>query len=194
MSASPTSTYEPTDLRTPAPDRIPDADPGQGPGDEPVKDLERLVPQLPESVTVAGVLCSVNRVRTRELMLLARVLTRGIGENMKMVEFDGDAGDVEAQILGLLVIAIPEAGDEILDLLRAIVRPAETLSDDDPRAAAFHAAMRNPEVDTMLDTLGVLVRQERETFPLLVGKFRVLFDAAAALWRKKEQDDTAGAR
>lgn len=202
MSASLDSGYQPTDLRPEYeavhhdPEPIPeDSTPGDRGhvGNEPAEDLEKLVPQLPESVTVAGVLCKVNRVRTRELMLLARILTRGIGENMAMVDFKGDPDEVEAQVLGLLVVAIPEAGDEVLDLLRVIVQPAEKIVDEQQRNA-FAREMGNPDVDTMLDALGVMVRQERETFPLLVGKFRVLFDAGAALWRKKEQDAPAGGR
>jgi hypothetical protein len=190
MSASPETAYQPTDLRS-----LPDSghirtQPDSG--DDPVKDLESLIPQLPEKVTVAGVPCVVNRVRTRELMLLARVLTRGIGENLNMVDFDGD--DAESQIMGLLVVAIPEAGEEVLDLVRALVRPAEKLPDKDPRAGAFHEEMRNPDVDTTLDVLAVLVRQEKETFPLLLGKFRVLFDAASAVWRKERKNEPAAGR
>jgi hypothetical protein len=181
MSASLEQSYQPTDLREqPSAPLVPDT------GDDAAHDLETLIPALPSEVTVAGVLCTVNRVRTRELMLLARVLTRGIGENMKMVDFEDDAA--ESQILGLLVVAIPEAGDEVLDLIQALVKPAEKLPDSDPRARAFREEMANPDVATTLDVLGVLVRQEKDTFPLLLGKFRVLFDAASALWRKKEKD------
>lgn len=180
MSASLETPYQPTDLR--------DSQPVESPGD-PAADLQSLIPQLPGTVTVAGVECTVNRVRTRELMLLARVLTRGIGENLQMVDFESD--DAEAQIMGLLVVAIPEAGEEVVDLIRVLVRPLEKLPDQDPRAAGFHEEMQNPDVDTTLDTLAVLVRQEMETFPLLLGKFRVLFDMASAVWRKNQKDDAA---
>jgi hypothetical protein len=185
-------TYRPTDLREPQHAVADGPAPEQPEQPDQAKDLESLLPQLPDRVEVAGVPCVVNRIRTRELMLLARVLTRGVGSNLQMVDFDSD--DVESQIMGLLIVAIPEAGDEILDLIRALVRPEEKLSDKDPRSATFRAAMANPEMDTTLDVLAVLVRQEKETFPLLVGKVKVLFAAASALWRKQETESAvAGA-
>jgi hypothetical protein len=148
------------------------------------KDLADLVPALPDNVTVAGVLCRVNRVKMRELMLLARVVTRGIGENISMVDFSGD--DVDSQIMGLLVVAIPEAGDEVLDLLRVLISPVEPIEDDDVRKA-FAAEMANPDGMVALEALAVMVKQEAETFGLLAGKFRVLLTAATALWRRQQR-------
>jgi hypothetical protein len=186
------TTYHPTDLRVPQHAAADGPAPDQAEQPDQAEDLESLLPQLPDRVEVAGVPCVVNRIRTRELMLLARVLTRGVGANLRMVDFDSD--DVDSQIMGLLIVAIPEAGDEILDLIRALVRPEEKLPDKDPRAATFHAEMANPDMDTTLDVLAVLVRQEKETFPLLVGKVKVLFAAASAVWRKQETESAvAGA-
>lgn len=188
LETNPTG-YHPTDIRTPQ-HAAADGPPLEQPQEpDQAKDLESLIPQLPESVTVAGVPCVVNRVRTRELMLLARVLTRGIGANMDMVDFDAENAD--SQMMGLLIVAIPEAGEEVVDLIRALVRPAEKLTDDALRKA-FQAEMANPDVDTTMDVLGVLVRQEKETFPLLVGKARTLFAAASGLWRKREAAPAVG--
>lgn len=176
--------YQPTDLRdvdAPAVDApaLPAAD---DPSD-PEKDLASLIPQLPDTVTVAGVECRVNRVRMRELMLLARVVTRGIGENIGMVEFGGD--DVDSQIMGLLVVAIPEAWEEMLDLLRVLISPVEPIQDDDVRKA-FAAEMANPDAGVALDAMAVMVKQEVDTFAMLAGKFRVLLSAATAVWRRQQ--------
>lgn len=145
-------------------------------------DLAALVPDPPGEMVVAGVPCVVNRVKTRELMLLARVVTRGIGENIQMVDMDNP--ESPEQILGLLVVALPEAGDEVLDLLRVLIQPAERITEEGTRRA-FAAEMANPDVTTTLDALAIMVEQEKETFPLLVGKFRMLFRAASALWKRE---------
>lgn len=183
--------YQPTVI-PPATSQTPPAVPDTPPADQPdtsadkQADLEALIPEPPGELVVAGVPCVVNRVRTRELMLLARVLTRGIGENMSMVDMEGP--DADTQMLGLLIVAIPESGDEVLDLLRVLIQPREPITEKGTRTR-FAEEMANPDPDTTLDALAIMVRQEKETFPLLVGKFRMLFRAASALWAKQEQQE-----
>lgn len=151
-------------------------------------DLQSLIPEPPGELVVAGVPCVVNRVKTRELMLLARVVTRGIGDNMDMIDLERFEEQGEQQLLGLLVVAIPEAGDEMLDLLRVLIQPQEPITEQGTRNV-FAAAMANPDVDLTLDALAIMVHQERETFPLLVGKFQMLFRAASTLWAKREAQE-----
>lgn len=172
MSASLDSGYQPTDLRDTAADKQ--------------RDFESLQPPTPEQITVAGVPCVVNRVRLRELMLLARVVTRGVGENMTMVNWDSP--DVDQQLQGLLIVAIPESGEEMLDLIRVLIQPAEKITDDEVRKA-FAAEMANPDVPVTLDALTVMLRQEKDTIPMLVGKFRVLLKAAMVLWRREQAQE-----
>lgn len=150
------------------------------------RDFESLLPAVPEQITVAGVPCVVNRVKLRELMLLARVVTRGIGENMTMVDVEAD--DVDQQLMGLLVVAIPESGDEMLDLIRVLIRPAEKIADEEQRNA-FAAEMVNPDVALTLDALAIMLRQEKDTIPMLVGKFRDLFRGAMALWKREQAQE-----
>lgn len=196
MSAS--TGYQPTVIPS-TPPAEPDTPPADLPGEQPPQqleapapdtgpdktaDLQSVIPEPPGELVVAGVPCTVNRVRTRELMLLARVVTRGIGENMSMVDLEKfDEGGAE-QLLGLLVVALPEAGDEVLDLLRVLIQPREPITENGVRKG-FAAEMENPDVSLTLDALAIMVSQERETFPLLVGKFRMLFRAASVLWTRQ---------
>lgn len=137
-------------------------------------------------VTIAGVPCMVRRVRTRELMLLVRVLTAGFGPGLSAIDFKGSESDWGPQLAGLMVMAIPEAHDEFLDLLRALVEPENTL--DDEARTAFDAEIRNPDIDTSMDVIATIAAQERDTFPALLGKAKLLVGQVTALYRTGKKD------
>lgn len=144
-------------------------------------------------VTVAGVECRVKRIKLRELMLLARVLTAGVGTNLADIKLNEDGA--EEQLIALLVMAIPEAGVEVCDLLRAVVEPQfeppadEKAEKEQQRArAAVNAEMRNPDPEVALDILGIVASQEKDSIPLLLGKARTVFGQVTALYRTGKKD------
>lgn len=146
----------------------------------PAGDLEQLVEKPPGHIVVAGVDCVVNRVKTRELTLLARVVTRGMGKSLEEIDLDELGTE---QIAALLVMSIPESGEAITDLIAALIEPEEKVTDDGVRKV-FQKELSNPDIDVTLEVLQIVIEQEREVFPMLLGKFRVLFKVAAALFRK----------
>lgn len=156
--------------------------------DKPENDLDVIVP-IEQTIVVADVKCRVRRVRTRELMLTARVLTAGLGTGIREMEFEEEGWEQDA--VAALVMAIPEAHEEFLELLRVLVEPLEKISDDKVRAR-FDEEMRNPDVDTSMDVINALVHQEAETFQQLLGKAKTIFKAAQALFRKKSTKKTTG--
>lgn len=144
----------------------------------------RVINPVEQTVTVAGISCRVRRIRMRELLLAARVLTSGVGPNLQTIDWDDD--NVDQYVLGLLLMAIPEAYQEVLDLLRALVEPAEGLTD--AQRNAFQQEMRNPDTGLGMDVIGIMLAQERETWPVLMGKARQVVGMVSALYRTGKKD------
>lgn len=132
-----------------------------------VPDLEVILPEHGE-VQVGEYKVRVRRIKSREFFALMRIITKGLGEGLASFRFSFDAEDPEqmqADMLAVLAIAIPEAIEEVAQFLKAItepVNPSET--------AAVAAALENPEVEVTMDILGVMLEQERDDIGPLLGK------------------------
>jgi hypothetical protein len=128
-------------------------------------------------ITVGGVECRVRRVRTRELMLFVRVVTSGGAYGLQKVDFK-DKGQIGA----LILMAIPEAHEEFLELLRALVVPTDSgFGPTHEGYVQFTEAMENPPVDTTFEVAEVLVEQESGTFVALWGKVQNLLGMTKVL-------------
>jgi hypothetical protein len=149
-------------------------------------DLAVILPDLHE-LAIAEVPARVKRIRTREVMLLARVLTAGLGASLTRIDIDEDGFD--QQLMGLLLMAVPEAHEELIALIKAIVEPIDPFGQDDKaREQAFRAELDNPGIDVTLDVIGAVLAQERDTIPMLLGKARLLVGQVQALYRTGHKD------
>jgi hypothetical protein len=132
---------------------------------EPPSDLDLILPDT-AVIAVGSVKCRVKRIRTRELLMLARILTNGAGRSLQHIDFGGD--DASDQILAALIMAVPEAPDEVIDLIKVLLHPADPVSKE--TMAALQADLDNPDPDVILDVIEVIADQEKDTISLLVGK------------------------
>jgi hypothetical protein len=83
---------------------------------------------------------------------------------------------------------VPEAGDELVDLFRALIEPADKLTDAQTRE--LQRELANPDPTEALGVVEILARQEKDTFPLLMGKARQVFGAVSALYRTGQKADS----
>lgn len=143
--------------------------------EDPAGGLDTIAP-TEAPVTVGDIPCRVKRLRMRELMKLVRVLTTGLGDGLARLDFNAEAEEFGQQLFGMAIVGIPEAEDEFVELVQALVEPV------DPRhSGRVREALDNPEADIVIDVLGVVIEQERESFGLLLGKLRTLVGAASTL-------------
>jgi hypothetical protein len=133
----------------------------------------------PALIDIAGMPVRIRRLQTRELLLAIRVLTVGMGAGIASVDLSADKEELTQTVLALLITAIPDAPDELLDLLAALVEPRNK-SDKQ----ALGELMGNPPIDVTMDILGAVVAQEKDDLAALVGKARQLFGFAQVLTRK----------
>jgi hypothetical protein len=131
-------------------------------------EFDSILPQGGRVEIAPGLLAEVRRLKSREFLLLMRVITRGLGGGISQVRLTGsDPEEMQQELLTLLMLAVPEAIEEFGDFLLAIVEPVTEAE----RAKVKQAAM-NPDPDKLLDVLGVLVEQEKDDLSALVGKAR----------------------
>lgn len=133
-------------------------------------DLDTLLSE-PETVElVSGTKVKVQRLKTRQLLRLLRVLTRGAGPSLSQIRFDADdQSAMSAQIMGLVLMSIPEAEDETVDFVLSMVTPhgfveaPKTAKEREANEKLFHdlaVEMDNPEIDDLIGILEVVIKAE----------------------------------
>lgn len=148
-------------------------------------DLEVILPPEGE-LTIDGIDCYVKRLKTREFFQLMGIVTVGLGGNLSALNFDAEnQEEYAAGLLGALLVALPQAVDPFLRLVRDIVKPQ-----DDRKADELRDALENPELDDLLGIADVVVFQEQGTLWELVGKVK----AYAARWKTTTSLGTARGR
>ncbi len=129
-------------------------------------DLQPIIGESTD-LKIDGMSARVGRLRAREVIRLVGIITRGLGDNIRYLRFDTE--NVQATLTAAFVMAVPNALDETLAFVASIVHPV--VPDD---AARLRAALENPDLETVLDILGVVALQESDEMKALVGKARAL--------------------
>ena len=145
--------------------------------EEPEKkpDLEVILPE-PGKVTIDGVECTVRHLKAREFFMLMRVLTQGVGPNLMQIRFQGKTDeDMAGMVTGILLMAIPEALDDFMDLVQHLVEPVDVAN-----RSKVKAALENPEIEELLPIVDALILNEKDNFAALLGKGR----AYLARWQE----------
>jgi hypothetical protein len=131
-------------------------------------EFEAILPEGGRVEIEPGLYAEVSRLKTREFLLLMRVITRGLGESFATLRFStNDPDEMQQELLAMLMLAIPNAIEEFGAFLLAIVKPVS----ESERPNVVLAA-QNPDPDVLVDILGTLVEQEAADLQALVGKAR----------------------
>lgn len=154
---------------------------GQGRPDTAAPDLDAIAPD-PQHLTVEGVAARVRPLRTRELMMLLGIVTKGAGTDAVAAlagQADRDDDTFGGLLMGALVSGMAGAADEVIALVRALVEPIHSHD-----KGALDEAMRNPDPGVVLDVVGAVAVAERDNLNALVGKARQLATMLAAVYAK----------
>lgn len=153
-------------------------------------ELDRLDPVPVEVKLSSGFPVEVVRLRTRQLFRLMRILTKGAGPAMAQLNFGSDQEQFGGQLLGLILMAIPDAEAETIGFLQSmcrpsglIERPAAALSKADAKHneelfARFSEELFNPELEDTLSLLEVIVANEAPDLQALGKKLQHLWAVA----------------
>lgn len=152
------------------------------PDEERVPDADAILPP-PARLEIDGIPVEIRRLKARELLALMQVVTFGLGPEVANMRFDAGATqeEVAGKILGMLIAAVPNAGDYFLSFVRLITDPADG---DDKTRAALQRSLENPEIEVVLDVLETMVLQEQEDLESLVGRVKAMFRRIQAAYGK----------
>jgi hypothetical protein len=138
----------------------------------------------PTSLTLSnGISVSVNRLKTRETLKLLKILTRGAGYALSSIDLKNSAEDFSETLVMAAVFAIPEAENETIDFLRAMVIPeglnltAKTKAaraENEELIEALDDYLSNPELDDLLDIISEIIKQEAPHLQELGKKMALL--------------------
>jgi hypothetical protein len=133
-------------------------------------DVEALAPS-PDFVTLeSGLVVRVERLRTRGMFKLLKVVTRGGGPILMQMPLDFN--DTEAfvqQFLAIVIMAVPEAEDEAIEFIKSMVVPVDYI--DAPRTKAdkqkneelltqLATELSDPEISDTFDIITKIVQNE----------------------------------
>lgn len=128
--------------------------------------------------------CRVKRLKTREILILLRVLTTAFGTGaigqLKLNQESPEA--MAADAAALMMVALPEAGTEFIHFVSHVVEPL-----DNENAAAVQKEMVNPDADVILDAFEVIATQEKDNLFELMGKVKSLWTRLSDLYAVQQK-------
>lgn len=89
-------------------------------------DIDTIASEATPLTLESGFEIKIERLKTRALMSLLKILTRGASEVLATLRFDADTPQEEfaGQLIGATILAIPEAEDETVEFIQRMVTPA----------------------------------------------------------------------
>lgn len=146
------------------------------PEDDPVDEAAEILQTPVGSIEIAGVQCRINRMKTREVFSLLRILTLG-GRSVEMIATAFEADKTEAQmaqqLAANLIVTLPNAEEDFVDLIRKMVgKPDGT---DAVEWVTVQRELANPDLDTSMAIIQAIVEQE-------AGELVRLGKAARSWW------------
>lgn len=205
----PTTAIEPVSLGKPPDQEAPDVTVEEDP--EVPESVEEATPSEldafdppPQTVTLStGAVVRILDLKTRQFFRLLRIVTRGAGGFLMQSELSlNDTVDgFVAKLMGVLIVAVPEAEDETLAFLSSMIEPDGLIerADLDKRSQAAAAernaelwaqvneALANPELEDTLDLLDAIFRREAKDIMNLGKRLQRMFALAQRTGQLKSE-------
>lgn len=152
-------------------------------------DIDTLTSEPTPVTLVSGTQVNVERLKTRALMSLLKILTRGAAEALPNLSFsDGVTGtEFAGQLLGAVILAIPEAEDETIEFVNRMVTPVgvvqgNRLSKADAEANValqmqVNEELYDPEIEDLITIVTRIVEVESPHILALGKRLGVLLQA-----------------
>lgn len=153
----------------------------------------------PQILTLeSGLPINVLRIRTRATMSLLKILTRGAGEALATIRFGEGTSQEEftGQLLGAVILSIPEAEDETIEFLRRVVEPANlrtgsrlTAGDrewNSDQEALLAAELEDPSLDDLVTIVSEIVKVEGPHIMALGKRLAAILPTALKVEEQKK--------
>lgn len=157
------------------------------------KDIEILAGEPDEDgyfTLSSGSRVRLNPMKTREIFKLVKIFTVGAGALIAEATFSMDDDESFAgEMIGLLLNAVPEAEDETLEFIRAMVSPEglidrpktrEQRAYNDSLINDLYDELENPEPEDTLAILTQIIRSEAGNLLALGKRVAAMFSVSMA--------------
>jgi hypothetical protein len=159
----------------------------------PQTELDRMDPDAGEVIALStGREVQVVRLQTRQLFRLLKVLTHGGAEALiRTLDFSKPTEVFTQQLLMMVLFSIPDAENEAISFIQAMVRPKgiappevkrrtkKEVEDDDAAFDAVRRELFNPPIEDTISIIEVVIRQESEDIQSLGKRLTGLFSLAS---------------
>jgi hypothetical protein len=129
-------------------------------------------------------------LKTRQFFRLMRILTRGAGSFLMQsrLSLNDDVETFITKILGVLIVAVPEAEDETIDFVTSMIEPVGLVKErslgrnrdvaDANQAMwdSLSSLMENPELEDLLDILEAVLQREAKDILRLGKRLQRMFE------------------
>ena len=127
---------------------------------------ETLLPDTREPITLSnGMVVVTTPMRTRSLLRLLKILTRGVFWAIPQL-MKADKTTVVEEVMGALIIAIPEAEDATIDFVKSVL-VVDGASPTTQERAALDLFFDDPPIDDLLLVLEQVITHEAEDLTAL---------------------------
>lgn len=161
-------------------------------------EIDALVAEPTHVVLESGFKVRVERLRTRGLMALLRILTRGAADVLSELRLSPDESTEEftGKMIGALILAIPEAEDEVISFVNRMVIPEDLregkrlskadLIANDALEHEMRQQLIDPEIDDLVTIISEIVRVEAPHVQALGKRLSILIQAQMTSERSKQ--------
>lgn len=167
-------------------------------------DIDTIASEGTPLALESGLEITVERLRTRQLMALLKILTRGAGAILSEIRFsaDTDAEEFTGQLLGAVILSIPEAEDETIEFLNKMVSPsglregrltAADIEANDALITQLRKEMDNPELEDLVTVVEQIIRNEGPHILALGKRLAVLLKAQQTSTTAKQRASSKSA-
>lgn len=151
------------------------------------KDVETIAPEPDVVELSSGSVVRVKPIKTRETFALLKIVSRGAGPILAEVAFNREDQDAFAsQMIGLIVMAIPEAVEETIEFVQIMCEPVKDFIEQ-PRTkeqrkhneellTALYEELENPELDDLIAIVSAIAINEAPHMMALGKRLAALFE------------------
>jgi hypothetical protein len=169
-------------------------------------DIDRIDPVSDTITLAAGIEVHVLPLRTRELFKMLRIITHGAGQTLMNsgLDFKEESSVFLQKLLGIILFSIPDAENETVAFLQAMVEPADLvdkpvrdLSKAEREAniaswTALNMEMYNPDPSDTIDIIENVVRRESTDIQSLGKRLMSFLSVAAKTGQLKAESNGGG--
>lgn len=162
-------------------------------------DVEVIVAESEFVSLLSGIKVAIQPLKARQFFKLLRIITHGAGGMLLNVQFSGNDTPEEfgAKLLALVGFAIPDAEEEVIDFLLAMVKPAEEktgrklskdeIAENKRLTDELFEELYNPELEDLVTLVEAIVKREAEDLQALGKRLMAMFDLAKKTGQVPEQ-------